>query len=646
MNYVFLLTAWLLALVLGMAIVPKILLISYKKRLFDIPDERKVHTIPVPRLGGLSFFPVILITMCLMLGIRYYLGYPIENLSPYVVLYEFLFFAVGITMLYLTGVTDDLIGVGYRYKFLVQIAAALLLVWSGEWFNSLGGLFGIYDLPVYIGIPVTLFVVVYITNAINLIDGIDGLASGLCCIALVVLGMMCTLQGEYIFAMLAFTTFGVIVPFWFYNVFGNAKRGHKLFMGDAGSLTLGYIISLLVIHLSRIDMNEGEAGQVNLVLSFSTLIVPLFDVVRVVMHRVREGKNPFMPDKNHFHHKLLRTGMRPRIVMVTILFVALFFIVLNWLLIDLMRMTGLLITDIVLWILLQLGINHGIKKKQRNQENHRCMNKYKPICLLLILLSVVAALSSCGSSKQVVYFQDLKPGETEFKLPEIKTITVRPEDKISIIVNSRDPQLTDLFNLPYVSRQLGQSLRTNGITVSNNQGVSAYTIDTNGEIDFPVLGKMYVAGMKREEIAEYIKNELIKENLVKDPVVTVEFANLCISVLGEVNNPGRFSIDRDRLTVLDALSMAGDLTIYGNRYKVMVLRQEGDVQRVYGIDLTSGEHVYTSPAYYLQQNDVVYVEPNAVKARQSTVNGNNVRSTSFWISLASLLTSIGILIFN
>lgn len=274
------------------------------------------------------------------------------------------------------------------------------------------------------------------------------------------------------------------------------------------------------------------------------------------------------------------------------------------------------------------------------------MNKYKPICLLLILLSVVAALSSCGSSKQVVYFQDLKSGETEFKLPEIKTITVRPEDKISIIVNSRDPQLTDLFNLPYVSRQLGQSLRTNGITVSNNQGVSAYTIDTNGEIDFPVLGKMYVAGMKREEIAEYIKNELIKENLVKDPVVTVEFANLCISVLGEVNNPGRFSIDRDRLTVLDALSMAGDLTIYGNRYKVMVLRQEGDVQRVYGIDLTSGEHVYTSPAYYLQQNDVVYVEPNAVKARQSTVNGNNVRSTSFWISLASLLTSIGILIFN
>ena len=278
-------------------------------------------------------------------------------------------------------------------------------------------------------------------------------------------------------------------------------------------------------------------------------------------------------------------------------------------------------------------------------KNSDRMNRYKTACALFLLIIGTMFLSSCGSSKQVVYFQDLKPGESEVKLPEVQAITVQPEDKISIIVNSRDPQLTDLFNLPYVTRQLGQSLRTNYSTTTNS-GISGYTVDANGEIDFPVLGKINVMGKKREEIASYIKNELIRENLVKDPVVTVEFMNLCISVLGEVNTPGRFSIDRDRLTVLDALSMAGDLTIYGNRNKVMVLRQEDGVQRVYGIDLTSGEHVYTSPAYYLQQNDVVYVEPNAVKARQSTVNGNNVRSTSFWISLASLLTSVAILIFN
>ena len=267
--------------------------------------------------------------------------------------------------------------------------------------------------------------------------------------------------------------------------------------------------------------------------------------------------------------------------------------------------------------------------------------------ILCLMMTGMLAFNSCSSSKEVVYFQDLRPGESEIKLPEVQPITVRPEDKISIIVNSRDQELTNLFNLPYVTKRLGQPALKNGISGStNDQGVSGYTVDGEGNIDFPVLGKVHVEGMQRGEIAETIKNELVNKNLVKDPVVTVEFMNLSVSVMGEVNNPGRFSIDRDRITILDALSLAGDLTIYGNRSKVLVLREENGVQRTYGIDLTSGEYVYTSPAYYLQQNDLVYVEPNAVRARQSTVNGNNVRSTSFWISLASLLTSIGILIFN
>ncbi len=267
---------------------------------------------------------------------------------------------------------------------------------------------------------------------------------------------------------------------------------------------------------------------------------------------------------------------------------------------------------------------------------------YSLLYALLLSVAGITLLDSCRAPKEVVYFQDLRPGQSEVALPEPQAVTVRPEDKISIIVNSRDPQLTNLFNLPYVSKSLGSTSQS----ASGSQGVSGYTVDAEGNIDFPVLGKVYVSGMGREEIAEHIKKELMVRNLVKDPVVTVEFMNLRVSVLGEVNSPGHFAIDRDRMTVLDALSMAGDLTIYGNRRKVLVLRQEGGVQRVYGIDLTSGGHVYTSPAYYLQQDDVVYVEPNSTKARQSTVNGNNVRSTSFWISLASLLTSIGILVFN
>lgn len=261
-------------------------------------------------------------------------------------------------------------------------------------------------------------------------------------------------------------------------------------------------------------------------------------------------------------------------------------------------------------------------------------------------LFAVWATFSCSAPSQVTYFQDLRPGESEQKVIAATEIKVRPGDKLSIIVNSRDPQLTQLFNLPYVGQQIGQGSVTANATSSNSQGISGYTVDEQGMIDFPVLGKIEIAGKNREEIAAFIKGELLAKNLVKDPVVTVEYMNLCISVLGEVAQPGRYSIDRDKVTVLDAISMAGDLTIYGKREKVLVLREENGVQHVYGINLCSAEHLYTSPVYYLRQNDVVYVEPNNVRARQSTVNGNNVRSTSFWISLASLLTTIAVLVFK
>lgn len=263
-------------------------------------------------------------------------------------------------------------------------------------------------------------------------------------------------------------------------------------------------------------------------------------------------------------------------------------------------------------------------------------------------LLAVWATFSCSAPSHVTYFQDLRPGESEQKVIAATEIKVRPGDKLSIIVNSRDPQLSQLFNLPYVSQQIGQisASKGAGFVSGSSQGISGYTVDEQGMIDFPVLGKLEIAGKNREEIAAFIKGELLAKNLVKDPVVTVEYMNLCISVLGEVAQPGRYSIDRDKVTLLDAISMAGDLTIYGKREKVLVLREEEGVQHVYGVNLCSAEHLYTSPVYYLRQNDVVYVEPNNVRARQSTVNGNNVRSTSFWLSLASFLTTIGVLIFK
>lgn len=276
------------------------------------------------------------------------------------------------------------------------------------------------------------------------------------------------------------------------------------------------------------------------------------------------------------------------------------------------------------------------------------MNKKSLLKYALAFFVAVMAMSfcSCNSSKDVLYFQDLKAGDSVAMAAIPVPVTVKPDDKISIVVNSRDPQLMALFNLPRVNKQMSTVGQASSTNVSNGQDVMGYTVDSRGEIEFPVLGKIKVEGKTREEIGTYIKNELIAKNLVKDPIVTVEFMNLCVSVLGEVNSPGRYGIDRDKTTIIDALSMAGDLTINGNRNNVTVLRQDGDVQRVYAIDLTSGRDIYSSPAYYLQQNDVIYVEPNEMRARQSTVNGNTIRSASFWISITSLVMSIVVLATN
>ena len=256
---------------------------------------------------------------------------------------------------------------------------------------------------------------------------------------------------------------------------------------------------------------------------------------------------------------------------------------------------------------------------------------------MLVLFTL--ALWSCSTPKEISYFQDLESVEGQ-RIGGAKGITVRPKDKISIIVNCKSPELTALFNLPYVTQRLGENSRS-AISSGYSQGyISGYTVDDRGCVDFPVLGEVHVAGMTREEIASEIKRELREQGQATDAVVTVDFMNLYYQVLGEVARPGRYAIDKDALTILDAIGAAGDLTIYGRRDRVKVLRDEGGRMRTYEVDLCSASDLIASPVYYVRQNDVIYVDPNDVRARQSTVNGNNVRSTSFWISLTSLAASV------
>lgn len=267
-------------------------------------------------------------------------------------------------------------------------------------------------------------------------------------------------------------------------------------------------------------------------------------------------------------------------------------------------------------------------------------------CTKIILIACAIAMASCSTPKNIVYFQDIKE-DSVLKSTASDPIRFKPMDQISVIVNSRDPQVTAMFNLPYYSMRIGQSqsmTNTVGTVTSGTQGISGYIVDSYGDIDFPILGKIQVAGLTREEVAEKIKEKLLDSRQIKDPVVTVTFMNLGFAVLGEVNNPGRYKIDRDQFTILDALALAGDLTINAERESVVLVRRDGADERAYVLNMLDAQQLYSSPAFNIQQGDVIYVKPNDKRVRESTINGNNIRSTSFWFSVISMMTSIALLV--
>lgn len=259
------------------------------------------------------------------------------------------------------------------------------------------------------------------------------------------------------------------------------------------------------------------------------------------------------------------------------------------------------------------------------------MRKY----VTCLLVCVAVFFTACTSTKKILYLQDVVPLKQQ-EIEQKYEVIIHSDDLLAIMVNSRDPELALPFNMPMVTYQLGSNS-------SGQQRVLGYLVDTNGDIDFPILGKIHVEGLTRMQLTELVKNKLIEGDLIKDPIVTVQFLNFKVSVMGEVGRPGSFTISGDRITLLEALSMAGDLTIYGRRDRVGVIRENNGKRTILFHDLRSAE-IFNSPCYYLQQNDIVYVEPNKAKSGQSGINQNN--TIGVWVSVISLLTTIAVLIFK
>lgn len=306
-------------------LLPKVRNICHKKKLYDSHDERTVHTGIVPRLGGVVFFPVFFLAYLIIMSVNLLLDPTIFTQANAELSTQWMLAMIGLLILYLTGVGDDLVGVRYRLKLIMQIVAAGVFILSGVWIDNLQGLFGIHELPAAVGIPLTLFVIVFIVNAINFIDGIDGLASGVGMLTFLFYGLIFDYLDMSTHAIMAFIAFGMLIPFFYFNVYGNPAKQQKIFMGDSGSLTIGLLMAYFAVKLTHANPTGEGATPFSMVLAFSVLIVPLFDATKVILGRILSGRSPFKPDTGHIHHRFLQMGFTHRRSTLCILLLVAFY---------------------------------------------------------------------------------------------------------------------------------------------------------------------------------------------------------------------------------------------------------------------------------------------------------------------------------
>ncbi len=258
------------------------------------------------------------------------------------------------------------------------------------------------------------------------------------------------------------------------------------------------------------------------------------------------------------------------------------------------------------------------------------MNYLRAIIVCLALL-----FCSCNAQQRVLYLQDIESG-SEITLPDNYQIRLKPLDQLTVVVNSKDPKLAQPFNSASSYNSLST---TGGVTNATENSLQVFTVDNRGYITLPIIGQVKCAGLTRQELEAEIEKRISDSNYIAEPQVNVRFADLAITIIGEVNKPGRYDIKRDNISIFEALALAGDMTIYGNREDVAVIRQIDGKSVVTKLDIRSKE-VFESPCYYLEQNDIVIVSPNKYKAATAEINQNR----TFWISLASTGISLATLI--
>ena len=258
--------------------------------------------------------------------------------------------------------------------------------------------------------------------------------------------------------------------------------------------------------------------------------------------------------------------------------------------------------------------------------------KFRLPSSFLIAILALLITGSCVSRKKIAYFQDLPQLEAELEAAK-QNLVIRPNDLLTITVSAANLEAVQPFNLPLTSApRVGEPG-----SVSGNVQLQSYLVDSDGNIEFPVLGTVHVAGLTRQQLVEKLKEKISK--YVQNPIVNVKIINFQVTVLGEVNRPGTFTVPDERISLSKAIGLAGDLTIYGRRDNVLILRETAEGKKYEYVNLTDSD-VLNSPFYYLRQNDVVYVEPNSAQMQGASYN----RNASVYISIASVLISLIVVI--
>lgn len=376
MNVISIIVPVIVSAVLTALMVPLIIRVSYKNNLFDTIDERTVHSGVVPRLGGSAF--ILSVIVAVIIGIF------MAGADSTAVVNDFLSKSNGvpsasmqycaligaIMVIYFAGLWDDIRQIDYKKKFFCQLLSALLIVLvGGFWINDFYGLFGLHHLSPVVGKVFSVLLIMYVTNAFNLIDGIDGLASSLGVITSCVIGVVSLVSGQFLMTVLSFALAASLAVFFCYNKLGSTKHHTKIFMGDGGSQTMGLIVAFLVVFVSM-KSSDGDYNNLHLqspVVPFCLIIIPCFDALRVMLCRMKKGKNPFLPDKTHIHHKLLRVGYSSTQTLMIILLLDILFVALNVLLSEVninvdacIKINLILVLDIIIWCGLNLWLDRYV----------------------------------------------------------------------------------------------------------------------------------------------------------------------------------------------------------------------------------------------------------------------------------------------